>query len=120
MTAAFAHGASMSLQAKWGEFTDTGIDLEDARMLQEPGHLLYANPLCPYGPLIPYFNALLFRIFGVNSWVLCGAGLICAALMAWVLYRMARLFIGRLGSAAAVIAFLYLLRVRSTDSQWPL
>ncbi len=108
MTLAFIHNAALSW-GKWGDLLiDCGMDMEDARMLLEPAHTLYVNPLYPYGPLIPHFNALLFKIFGINSWVLCGAGLVSAALMTCVLYRIARLFIGRLGSAVAAISFLYI------------
>ncbi len=107
MTAAFIHNAALSW-GKWGDLLiDCGMDLEDARMLLEPGHRLYINPLYQFGPLAPYFNTLLFKLFGVNSWVLCYAGLATAALMTCVLYRTARLFIGRLGAALAAIAFLY-------------
>src|ERR1043165_3025530 len=105
--AAFIHNAILSW-GKWGDLLiDCGMDLEDARMLLEPGHTLYVNPLYPYGPLIPHFNALLFKIFGVHLGVFWAAGLSAAALMTLVIYRTARLFIGRLGSAAAAVAFLY-------------
>lgn len=107
IAAAFLHNAILSW-GKWGDLIiDCGMDLEDARMLLEPGHTLYVNPLYPYGPLIPHFNALLFKLFGVHLNVFIVAGLCAAALMTIVIYRTARLFIGRLGSAAAAIAFLY-------------
>jgi hypothetical protein len=107
IAAASLHNAALSW-GKWGDLLiDCGMDLEDARMLLEPGHTLYVNPLYPYGPLIPHFNALLFKIFGVHLAVFWAAGLCAAALMTVVMYRTARLFIGRLGSASAAIAFLY-------------
>lgn len=107
MAAAYLHNAYVSW-GKWGDvLVDTGFDLQNARILMEPGSRLYVNPIYWYGPLAPELNALLFRIFGVNAWVICYAGLLCAALMTCVLYRTARLFTGRVIAAATAIAFLY-------------
>ena len=107
MAAAYLHNAYASW-GKWGDLlTDTGFDLQNARILMEPGSQLYVNPIYWYGPLAPELNALLFRIFGVNAWVICYTGLLCAALMTCVLYRIARLFTGRTIASATGIAFLY-------------
>jgi 4-amino-4-deoxy-L-arabinose transferase-like glycosyltransferase len=59
------------------------------------GRLLYGDLRFHHGPLGPYVNALLYRLFGVHLDVLIGAGLVSAALMTWVLYRLARRFVDR-------------------------
>lgn len=107
LAAAYVHNAALSW-GKWGDLlVDTGFDLQNARILMEPGSRLYVNPIYWYGPLAPEFNAVMFRLFGINSWVICCVGLICTALMTSILYRTARLFSGRVIATAAGVAFLY-------------
>ncbi|MEI6234698.1 MAG: glycosyltransferase family 39 protein [Planctomycetota bacterium] len=108
MTAAYVHCVAISW-GKWGDLLiDAPWDLDDARTLMQPGSQLYVSFLYPYGPLIPYVNMLLFKLFGSNSWVLFYSGLTAAALMTAILYRTARLFIGRLGATIAAVAFPYI------------
>jgi hypothetical protein len=104
---AFVHALAVSWR-KWGDVSvDTGRELDLPRRLAE-GQLLYRDARFYYGPLAPYVNALLYRLFGVHLDVLVWAGVASAALMAIALYRLARFFVPRWASAAVVVAFLYL------------
>jgi hypothetical protein len=107
IAAAFVHALALSWR-KWGDVSvDTGRELDLPRRLAE-GQLLYRDARFYYGPLAPYLNALLYRVFGVQLDVLVWAGIASAALMALALYRLARFFLPRWASAALVVAFLYL------------
>src|SRR5262249_22664577 len=86
---------------------DGGRELEVARQIAA-GQTLYADMRWFYGPLAPYLNGALFRLFGVHAGVLMVAGAVSAALMAGVLYFLARCFAGRLAATVVATAFLYL------------
>jgi hypothetical protein len=107
LTLAFAHNAALSWR-KWGDlYVDVGRELELPSQILA-GRLLYADLRFYYGPLGPYVNAFLYRLFGVHLDVLIGAGLVSAALMTWVLYRLARRFVNRPMATMTAGGFLYL------------
>ncbi len=107
LTLAFAHNAALGWR-KWGDlYVDVGRELELPRQLLS-GRLLYGDLRFYYGPLAPYVNAVLYHLFGVHLDVLMGAGLLTAALMTVVLYRLARQFMGRPMATLTASAFLYL------------
>ena len=72
--------------ANWGNLTvDCGREMYVARVLSE-GKVLYRDVWYLYGPAAPYFNALLFKLFGVRLTVLYMAGSIAALGSAIFLY----------------------------------
>jgi hypothetical protein len=104
---AFLHALSATW-LRWGDLVvDCGRELDTALQLSQ-GRLLYVDVRCYYGPLAPYVNAALFRCFGVRAEVLMTAGAVSAALMTWLLYRLARQFTGRLAASLTATAFVYL------------
>lgn len=107
IAAAFAHAVVASWR-RWGDLVvDTGRELDLPRRLAN-GELLYRDARFYYGPLAPYLNALLYRLFGIHSDVLMWAGIVSAALLAVALYRLAASFVTRWAAAAVVVAFVYL------------
>jgi hypothetical protein len=93
---------------RWGDIIyDSGRELDTPKQLLA-GKTLYKDVRYWYGPLAPYTNALLYRLFGVKLSTLTTAGIVSAALLAWLVYRTVRLFARRSGAAAAAIAFLYI------------
>ncbi|MBN1491176.1 MAG: glycosyltransferase family 39 protein, partial [Phycisphaerae bacterium] len=92
---------------RWGDVViDCGRELDTPRQLAG-GATLYKDIRYWYGPLPPYVNAVLFRIFGVHLSVITTAGMVVTALTAWLTYRLVRQFAARAPAAAAAVAFLY-------------
>src|SRR5262245_1048124 len=81
------------LLVSWRRWTspiaDSGREMDLPLRLMS-GELLYRDVHYLYPPLSPYFNSLLYRIFGPHLDVLHAAGIICAILMAWLSFRIAR------------------------------
>ena len=72
--------------AKWGDVTiDTGREMYVPVELSQ-GKTLYRDIWYPYGPLAPYLNSVLYKIFGVNLAVLYWAGSVSALACAVLLY----------------------------------
>ncbi len=93
---------------KWGDLmVDTGRELEWPRRILH-GETLYSDLRFNYGPLSPYLNSLLYRLFGVHLEVLAAAGVLSSILAGLTLYALARRFISRLGATAVVLAFFYI------------
>src|SRR5439155_12997886 len=65
------------------------------------GEMLYSDVRHIYGPLSPYLNALLFWMFGPSLDVLYAGGIVCAALIVALAYRIARRFLEPAAAAAA-------------------
>jgi 4-amino-4-deoxy-L-arabinose transferase-like glycosyltransferase len=72
------------------------------------GELLYRDAHYIYPPFSPYFNSLLYRIFGVHLDVLWASGIVCAVLITWLCYRIARRLLTPAESALATIAVILL------------
>jgi 4-amino-4-deoxy-L-arabinose transferase-like glycosyltransferase len=84
------------------------------------GELLYRDVHYLYPPLSPYLNSLLYRIFGAHLDVLQASGAICAVLMVWMCYRIARRLMTPSESALAVIAVILVCVFKPTGNLiWP-
>jgi 4-amino-4-deoxy-L-arabinose transferase-like glycosyltransferase len=102
---------SAMLAVSWRRWTspiaDSGREMDlPLRLLN--GELLYRDAHYIYPPFSPYFNSLLYRIFGVHLDVLLASGIVCAALIAWLCYRIARRLLTPAESALATIAVILL------------
>ena len=84
---------------------DGGKELDVPRRLLD-GAVLYRDVFWNWGPLAPWVNAGLYRLFGVHSDTLMWAGLVSAALACLGLYLLARRFVGPLTAAWVAVAFL--------------
>jgi hypothetical protein len=74
--------------ASWGDLSiDSGHEMYVPVVLSQ-GKMLYRDIWYMHGPLAPYFNSMLFRIFGVHLNVLYWAGALTALACAVVLYFM--------------------------------
>src|SRR5215475_5456731 len=83
--------------------TDSGREMDLPLRLMN-GELLYRDVYYLYPPFSPYFHSLLYRIFGAHLDVLQVGGAICAALVVWMCYRIARRLMTPSESTLAVIA----------------
>lgn len=91
---------------KWGLITiDCGREMYVPAALSE-GKRLYFDAWYPYGPLIPYWHALLFRLFGIHLWILQTAGIAIVGVMTLVTYSISRMFLPVALSFAAGFAFI--------------
>ncbi len=84
---------------------DSGRELDmPLRLLR--GEMLYRDVHYLYPPFSPYFNALLYRLFTPHIDVLQASGLVCAALVIILCYRIARRLMPPFGSLVAVVAII--------------
>src|SRR5215510_190493 len=58
------------------------------------GEQLYSDVQFLYGPFTPYFNALLYRLFGTHLMALHLSGAVCALLVIFMIYWLARQLMG--------------------------
>lgn len=90
---------------KWGMLVvDCGREMYVPAALSE-GKRLYFDVWYPYGPLIPYWHALLFRIFGIHLSVLYAAGIGMVGVMTGAIYSISRRFLPVSLSFVAAFAF---------------
>src|SRR5262245_30297555 len=85
--------------------TDSGREMDLPLRLMN-GELLYRDVYYLYPPFSPYFHSFLYRIFGAHLDVLQMAGAICAVLVVWMCYRIARRLMTPSESTLAVIALI--------------
>ena len=92
---------------RWGDIVvDCGRDAYLAMRLAD-GDVLYRDVTSQYPPLAPYLNALLFRLFGTHLDVLYASGMVSAALVTGLCYRLGRRVVPP-GEAAAIAGLLML------------
>lgn len=92
------------LAVSWRRWTspiaDTGREMDlPWRLLS--GEWLYRDVHYLYPPLSPWFNAALYRVFGVHWDVLLGSGVLGAALITGLCYRIARRLLSPAESSVA-------------------
>jgi 4-amino-4-deoxy-L-arabinose transferase-like glycosyltransferase len=95
----------LMLIASWQRWSsviaDSGRELDlPLRLLN--GEWLYRDVHYLYPPLSPYFNALLYRVFGPHMSVLQISGVLCALLLVWLCSRIAQRLLPPKESALAV------------------
>jgi 4-amino-4-deoxy-L-arabinose transferase-like glycosyltransferase len=93
------------LAVSWQRWTsviaDSGRELDlPLRLLR--GEALYRDVHFLYPPFSPYFNALLYRLFGPHLGVLQISGALCSLLLVWLCYRLTRRLLNERESALAV------------------
>jgi 4-amino-4-deoxy-L-arabinose transferase-like glycosyltransferase len=80
------------------------------------GDQLYSDVQFLYGPFTPYFNALLYRIFGVHLMTLHLSGAVCAILIIFMIYWLARQLMGVREAWLAAGLVLVLCATKSTGN----
>ncbi len=91
--------------AHWGNLRiDCGREMYVPQQLSR-GRLLYRDLWYPYGPLAPYWNALLFRLFGVNLVVLYASGLSVTLTFTCFLYAITRRVTSSLVAFVTILCF---------------
>lgn len=91
---------------KWGSLTiDCGREMYVPTAINE-GMRLYFDIWYPYGPLIPHWNAFLFRVFGTHLSVLYTSGIVIVVIITLTLYSLSRIFLPACLSFTAVFAFI--------------
>lgn len=98
---------ALLLLLSWRRWTslivDTGREMDlPLRLLR--GELLYRDIHYLYPPLSPYFNALLYRVFGVSLEVLNVSGVLCALLIVALCYAIARRVLAEREAILATLA----------------
>jgi 4-amino-4-deoxy-L-arabinose transferase-like glycosyltransferase len=97
----------LMLFVSWRRWTsllvDTGREMDlPLRLLR--GELLYRDIHYLYPPLSPYFNALLYRIFGVQLEVLNVSGVLCSLGIVALCYAIARRILSQGEAVLATVA----------------
>lgn len=91
---------------KWGDLiVDVGREMYVPLEILS-GKLLYRDIAYLYGPFSPYFNALLYKICGVSLYSLYLNGIITAAAVCFLIYRLSRIFLNIFFSTLAALNFL--------------
>lgn len=91
---------------KWGSLTvDCGREMYIPAAMNE-GKRLYFDIWYPMGPLIPHWNAFLFRLFGTHLSVLYTSGITIIVIITLTLYSLSRIFLPVCLSFTAVFAFI--------------
>ena len=93
---------------RWGNpLVDCGREMNQPLRLAS-GEMLYSGVRHIYGPLSPYVNALLYRIFGPSLGVLYADGIVTAMIILTVVYWLSRRLMGRSASTAATLSVMWL------------
>jgi hypothetical protein len=103
----FIFGLAVSWE-RWGNpLVDCGREMNQPLRLAR-GEMLYSDVRHIYGPLSPYINALLYRIFGPSLAVLYADGIFTAMIILALVYWLSRRLMGRVPAAAATLSVMWL------------
>ena len=107
IASSFIVGLAVSWQ-RWGNLlVDCGREMNQPLRLAR-GEMLYSEVRHIYGPLSPYLNAALYRVFGPSLGVLYAEGIITAIIILALVYYIARQLMGRAASTAATLSVVWL------------
>jgi 4-amino-4-deoxy-L-arabinose transferase-like glycosyltransferase len=103
----FIFGLAVSWE-RWGNpLVDCGREMNQPLRLAR-GEMLYSDVRHIYGPLSPYINALLYKIFGPSLTVLYADGIFTAILILAAVYWLSRRLMGRAAAAATTLSVMWL------------
>ncbi|HJQ69261.1 MAG TPA: hypothetical protein VKA70_09825 [Blastocatellia bacterium] len=107
ITSSFVVGLAVSWQ-RWGNLlVDCGREMNQPLRLAR-GEMLYSEVRHIYGPLSPYLNATLYRLFGPSLGLLYAEGIITAVIILAIVYYIARQLMSRAASTAATLSVIWL------------
>ncbi|MCI0415469.1 glycosyltransferase family 39 protein [bacterium] len=89
---------------KWASASIDGGAAMNVPLRLLNGESLYSQVYFLYGPLGPYLNALLFKIFGVHLSVLYVAGIVSSFLLVLFTYLLGKQFMGTMEATLAALA----------------
>jgi hypothetical protein len=105
--ASFLFGVAFSWQ-RWGNpLVDCGREMNQPLRLAN-GEMLYSEVRHIYGPLSPYLNALLYRLFGESLNVLYSSGMISAIIILALCYWISRQLMNCYAATAATLSVMWL------------
>ncbi len=105
--ASFIFGLVFSWE-RWGSpLIDCGREMNQPLRLAR-GEMLYSDVRHIYGPLSPYINAMLYRLFGPALAVLYADGIFTALAIVALIYWLARQLMGRAASTVAALSVVWL------------
>jgi hypothetical protein len=103
----FAAFTALSWLSWANPMIDSGREMNTPlRLLQ--GERLYTDVYFLFGPVTPYFNSFLYRIFGVHCNTLYGAGLAGGLLLSLLIFHLGRTFMSPLEAMLASLTVLML------------
>ncbi|HWP45428.1 MAG TPA: hypothetical protein VNO14_19470 [Blastocatellia bacterium] len=103
----FIFGLAVSWE-RWGNLlVDCGREMNQPLRLAE-GQMLYSDVRHIYGPLSPYLNAALYRVFEPSLYVLYGDGIVTAIIIIALVYWLSRQLLDRAAAAAAALSVMWL------------
>ncbi|MBZ5539945.1 MAG: glycosyltransferase family 39 protein [Acidobacteriia bacterium] len=110
--ASFAAGLASTWQ-RWGNpLVDSGRELNaPLRLLR--GEMLYSDVRYHYGPLSPYVDAALYRIFEPSLWVLWGRGIVSTLIILGLVYWLGRQVTGRFPATLTCLAVTWVCALKS-------
>lgn len=108
---------AVMLAASWQRWTQPLLD--HGREMNLPtrilaGEHLYSDVQFLYGPFAPHFNALLYKIFGIQLGTLKVSGAVCAVLILLMIYWLSRRLMSVWESAAVTGLVLVICALKST------
>lgn len=107
ISVSFIFGLAVSWE-RWGNpLVDCGREMNQPLRLAR-GEMLYSGVRHIYGPLSPYVNALLYRIFTPSLGVLFAGGIFAALVILGLVYWLARQLMERAPSTAATLGVMWL------------
>lgn len=107
IAASFIFGLAVSWE-RWGNpLVDCGREMNQPLRLAR-GEMLYSDVRHIYGPLSPYINALLYRVFGPSLTVLYADGIFTAIVILAAVYWLSRRLMGRVQAAATTLSVMWL------------
>ncbi len=99
--------------------TDSGREMDLPLRLMN-GEVLYRDVYYLYPPFSPYFHSFLYRIFGAHLDVLQISGAVCAVLVVYLCYRIARRLLTPSDASLAMIAVILLCVLKPAGNLiWP-
>ncbi len=111
-------GAALLVRT-WGTWPDVLVDFGGELYVPwrlAEGDVLYRDVAYFTGPLSPYFNAAVFRIFGASFLALVIANLVVLGGIAVLLHRRVERMAGALAAGAALVVFLSLFAFAQLES----
>jgi hypothetical protein len=107
--AAIAAGFCLLVLQTWAHWGDLQIDC--GREVYVPyeilkGRMLYRDIAYPYGPLVPYLQALMVAVFGLHFITFYIFGLVCALTIAYLSYSISRTVLPPAASLAVSVVCL--------------